>query len=275
MEFPIRFADTERIAPDTFVIRQIAGEGMGPVVHYLNSMVIAGSEPVIVDTGAALTREGWLERAFELVDPADVRWIYLSHDDSDHTGNVHEVLERCPNASLVGTWFMLMRMADSKMLPLDRVRLVNDGEAFRAGDRELVAVTPPVYDSPTTRGLYDTRSRVYWASDAFATAVPHLVDDVEELDPAFYAESFLHTQQMLSPWVGWLDCERYGAHVERVASLNPRYVASAHGPTLHGGQIARAFDLFGALPNLPAQAPMGQSELDAVLGALAAGPVAA
>ena len=68
MDVPIRFVDTERVTPDTHVVRQIAGEGMGPVAHYINSAVITGAEPVIVDCGPAITREGWLERTFELVD---------------------------------------------------------------------------------------------------------------------------------------------------------------------------------------------------------------
>ena len=52
MDVPLRFLDTERVTPDTHVIRQVAGEGMVPVVHYLNSAVVTGAEPVIVDAGS-------------------------------------------------------------------------------------------------------------------------------------------------------------------------------------------------------------------------------
>ena len=55
---------------------------------HLNSLVIQGPEPVIVDTGAALLREQWAEQVFGLVEPDAVRWIFLSHDDADHTGNL-------------------------------------------------------------------------------------------------------------------------------------------------------------------------------------------
>ena len=30
MDVPVRFIDTERVAPDTYVLRQIFGEGTGP-----------------------------------------------------------------------------------------------------------------------------------------------------------------------------------------------------------------------------------------------------
>ena len=40
----------------------------------------------------------------------------------------------------------------------DHVTRVACGAAFDAGDRKLAAIRPPVFDSPTTRGLYDPSS---------------------------------------------------------------------------------------------------------------------
>jgi flavorubredoxin len=272
MDVPVRFTDTERVAPDTFVIRQLFGEGMGPVAHYVNSAVITGAEPVIVDTGPALTRAGWLERAFEIVDPADVRWVFLSHDDIDHTGNLTTVMDMCPRATLVTTMFSIERMAAEALVPLDRVRLVNDGESWLAGDRELVAVTPPTFDSPTTRGLYDTSSGVYWASDSFAAGVPHPVDDVADLDAALYADSFLTTNQMLSPWHQWLDPARFTGHLARIAALDARTVTSAHGPALRGSQITWALGLLTELPDRPPLGDISQGDLEQLLTAFGSAP---
>ena len=74
---------------------------------------------------------------FGLVDPADVRWVFLSHDDSDHTGNLAPVLDLCPNATLVTSWFANERMSGDLVVPPHRQRWVNDGESFDAGDRTL------------------------------------------------------------------------------------------------------------------------------------------
>ncbi|MBI5967166.1 MAG: MBL fold metallo-hydrolase, partial [Deltaproteobacteria bacterium] len=94
------------VAPDTYVIRQLTGEGTpAPMNVYVNSLVINGREPVIVDTGTVSNREGWMRDVFSIVDPKDVRWIYLSHDDPDHTGNLRQALAACPNATLVTNWF--------------------------------------------------------------------------------------------------------------------------------------------------------------------------
>ena len=274
MDAPFRFLDTQQIAPDTYVIRQLLGEGAGPVAVHMNSMVITGREPVIVDTGAAVTSDGWIERAFELVDPQDVRWIFLSHDDTDHTGSLLKVLDMAPNATLVTNWFSVERMSADHALPLDRMRWVNDGESFNVGDRDLLAITPPTFDSPTTRGLYDPKTGVYWASDSFAIPVPHEVSTVDELDPQFFRDGFHQFQTMVSPWVQWLDEAKYHVHLDRVERLGATVVAGAHAVTLRDEQVATAFELLRTLPSVPPVQWPGQADLDGILAAMAAAPAA-
>jgi flavorubredoxin len=260
-----RRLEPERIAPDTYVIRQLFGEGIAPTAVYVNSMVIAGAEPVIVDTGPAVARGDWMADVFSIVDPEDVRWVFLSHDDHDHVGNLPEVLDLCPNATLVTTMFTVERLAAEYLLPLHRARLVNDGDRFTAGDRELLAVVPPTFDSPTTRGLLDTRTGVYWGVDSFGTPVPSEITDVAEIPRRAYEAGFLQMNRLLSPWHQWLDAGRYGIHIDRVRGLGASVVASAHGPALRGDQIATALDLLGRLPHLPAAPVPGQEVLEAIV----------
>ena len=151
-------------------------------------MVIRGAEPVIVDTGTPANRTQWLEDVFALVEPEDVRWIFLSHDDVDHTGNLDEALAACPNAKRrvqLGDGrapHQLLRLP-ARPLPLGRC----DGESFDVGDRTLHAIRPPVFDSPTTRGLYDPTTKVYWSVDTFATPLPDPSMGIADLDQEFWA----------------------------------------------------------------------------------------
>ena len=234
MELSITFPDPLRIAEGTYLIRPLAQPPGAPVAIHVNSMVIQGAEPVIVDTCASLVREQWAEQVFGLVEPEDVRWIFLSHDDTDHTGNLELTLEMCPNATLVTSWFASERMMGEMPLPLDRQRWVGDGESFDAGDRRFVAVRPPTFDSPTTRGLYDTSTGVYWASDAFGTPVLGLVDHIDEVPAEMLAESAMAFSSMLSPWHEVVDATKFGAGCDRVATLRPSVIVGAHGPQLSG-----------------------------------------
>jgi flavorubredoxin len=265
MDLTLMFPDPLRIAEDTFLIRPLAQAPGAPVAMHLNSMVIQGAEPVIVDTGAALFREQWAEQVFALVDPADVRWVFLSHDDSDHTGNLQLTLDMCPNATLVTSWFATERMSGEMMIPPTRQRWLGDGETLELADRRLVAVRPPTFDSPTTRGLYDTSTGVYWSSDAFGTPVLGLVDHIDEVPAEMLAESAMAFSSMLSPWHTVVDATKFGTWVDRVAELRPTAVVGAHGPLLSGASIDVALERMRRLPDAPLAAMPGQDVLEQLI----------
>ena len=258
-----------RIADDTFVTGTLYQAPGAPVGVHLNSMIIRGAEPVLVDTGAAATSAQWLEDTWSIVDPADVKWVFLTHEEPDHAGNVRAVLDACPNATLVTSWFALERLAALHPVPLHRVRWLNDGESFHVGDRTLHAITPPVYDAPTTRGLFDDRTGVYWAADAFGAPVPEAMTDADDLPAAAWEEGFLGFARMVAPWHRLLSPDRFDQEVGRVARLRPSVVASGHGPAVRGPRLEQAFTLIRTLPDMPAAPLPGQHDLEQIL--LAAG----
>jgi flavorubredoxin len=230
--------------------------------------VIRGREPVVVDTGTRANRMHWLADVFSLVEPRDVKWIYLSHDDSDHTGNLAEVLEACPNATLVTNWFMCERMIADFHIPLERCRWVDDGQTIDVGDRVLATVTPPTYDSPTTRGLFDMSTGMYWASDSFAMPVAHAVDSASELPDGAFSEGLSLFQRALSPWILELDAAKWSKRIERVQRLDAKVIAGAHGPLLHGARIAQAFAELAKIPSHGVAALPNQAVLDQMLAAM-------
>ena len=266
-EAPATRVAPTRVDTDTWVIHQVQHALGAPLSVYLNSMVIAGSEPVVVDTGSPNNRHQWLEDVFGIVEPADVRWVLLSHDDSDHTGNLVPLLEACPNATLVCSWAIVERFSNAFGFPLERCRWLNDGETLDVGDRGLRAVRPPVYDSPATRGFLDERTGVYWGVDAFATPCPsEPVPTVADLDAGFWAEGMaMFVHHALSPWVTMVDRERFAAEVERVRGMGMTTIATAHSPLITPATVADAFSLLSRLPDAMVPPAPDQSVLDAIL----------
>ena len=193
----------ERVTPDTYIVHQVQ-EALGqPLTVYLNSMVITAAEPVLVDTGTIANRAQWLEDTFSIVDPADVRWVFLSHDDIDHTGNLLEVMELCPSATLVCSWAMVERHTNVFAFPLHRCRWVDQGDTIDVGDRRLRVVMPPVWDSPTSKGVFDEATGVYWAVDAFACPMPDVpVSSVAEMETdLWHTGTTMFADHALAPWL--------------------------------------------------------------------------
>jgi hypothetical protein len=260
-----------RASDDTYVIPQLF---MAPPIGYFycNSLVIKAKEPVIVDTGTPLGRKDWFERAFELVDPKDVRWIFLSHDDRDHSGNLIQVLDACPNATLVTSWFAIGRMAEEWMIPLDRVHLMYDGDSFDAGDRTLTLVRPPFFDSPVTVGLFDAKTRTYWSVDSFATPQAHEAEDVAQLDQEAWRDGVLLANRLNHPWFQWLDEAKWGKHVDRVQGLGIEHIVGCHTPAIHGAAaVEEAFGLIRRVPSMEPWKEPTQDDLMQLIGSMTAG----
>ena len=265
---PRTYVPPSKIAADTWVIHQVQPALGQALFVYINSLVILGAEPVLVDTGTPANREQWLKDAFSLVDPNDVRWVFLSHDDVDHTGNLDEVMTACPNATLVCNWAMVERHTNSFDFPLERCRWVMHGEALNVGDRTLHALRPPVFDSPTTRGLFDPTTGVYWAVDTFATPLPDPQIGVGDLDPDFWEFGMtLFALGAVSPWLSMVDEAKFAASVDQVQRLDITTIACCHSPVLDGSDIERAFAHVRQLPSVDPPPLPDQSVLEQIVAA--------
>ena len=264
-----RLAPT-KVASETFLIHDHQGEGTAPVSVPLNALVIRGAEPTVVDTGAPEHRAQFLDDVCSIVDPQDIRWIFITHDDVDHHGNLSAVMELAPRATVVVNWFLAQRMGASLGVSPLRQRWVSDGERIDVGDRSLLAVRPPVYDSPVTRGLFDPTTGVYWSSDAFATPMATPVRDVAAMDPVFWDEGMVMFNRYLSPWLDLVDDARFQREVDRVRALGASCIVGAHTPMIGRSHIDQAISATrrsttADVPPQPDQAVL--SQIQQVLGA--------
>ena len=257
MDAPLRIAEETYLLPGSFPV-----PGLG--LLQINPLVIRAEQPVLVDTGPPVFREQYLEAVFSLLDPADVRWIFLSHDDRDHSGNLMQLLDLCPNARLVSTFVGVGRMGEEWQIPMHRVVLVNDGESFDAGDRTLTAIRPPLFDAPGTRGLWDASTGVYYAVDCFGAFVPGPCEQVADVPEEAYEAGFATFNRLNHPWHEVSDPAKVAAQVDRVRRLEPRAIVTYHGPTAHhrSGQLCDALVAAASMDPLPLPT---QADLEAML----------
>lgn len=255
-----------QVAEETFVIPHVFPVPLRDQIM-VNSLLIRGEEPVIVDTGPPTRSAEWLEAAWSLVDPKAVRWIFLSHDDGDHLGSLDAVLEACPNARLVTGWFATGRLAvdHGRELPVPRCLWANEGDSFTAGDRTLTAVRPPIFDAPTTRGLFDSRTGVYWSSDAFGLFTPGEFENAGDIAADQRWTAFDESAQLISPWVRWVDPTRYGRHIDTIEALGVEVIVGAHGPAFTGSMVGEALRRMRDVPDLPGVDEPNQGHLDQIL----------
>jgi flavorubredoxin len=195
----------------------------------VNASLIRSPQPVLVDTGLAALGAEFLATLESLIDPVDLRWIWITHTDADHVGNLRRVLERAPSARLVIN-FLGMAKLDLLGLPTDRVHLLNPGQTLDVGDRKLLAVQPPVYDAPETMAVFDTMSRTLFSADSFGGLLQGMVEDAQEIPDEELRQGMLAWSRVDAPWLGDIDPARFARNLESVRDLDPDMLVSSHLP---------------------------------------------
>lgn len=223
--------NTHRIGDVTVLsdYAEVAGIGFLPV----NAFVLHAEQPVVIDSGLSTADKDFVSALADVLDPADVRWVWITHPDRDHTGGLWSLMEAAPQATLVSTFLGVGVMTCEWEVPLDRVFLLNPGQALDVGDRRLHAFRPPLFDSPATMGFLDGFSGALFSSDCFGAPLPSaelatsadvraVGDEVRDLQ--------LLWASVDSPWVHQVDPATFGATVDPIRAMAASAVFSAHLP---------------------------------------------
>lgn len=205
--------------------------GLGSLA--VNAFLVNGSQPLLVDTGLALLADDFMRQLGSLIDPAALRWIWITHADADHVGNLASLLQVAPEARVVTT-FLGMGKMQMQGLPMDRVYLLNPGQTLDAGDREFRALTPPVYDAPETTGLFDTRSHYLFSSDCFGALLPEPAASAAEVDQARLREGLIAWAGIDAPWIRQVERNRLRRVLEELGKYKPDLLLSSHLPPAQG-----------------------------------------
>lgn len=204
----------------------VPGLGALPV----NAFLLAGAEPLLVDTGLAALSEPMVERLGASVDLQDLRWIWLSHTDADHIGNLDRILALAPNAKVVTNFLGAGKMGMLGAGSPDRLRLLEPGEVLEVGGRRLHQVRPPYYDAPETMGFFDETDRLLYAADAFGALLPGSVETIAEVPAETLREGMVAWSSVDAPWLAQMDRELLGRMLGALEALEPSCVLSAHLP---------------------------------------------
>jgi len=258
-----------KVTPDIDVLPSyfpIAGFGLVPV----NAFVLKAREPMLVDTGLHQDHDAFLDALRSVIDPADLRWLWLTHPDQDHVGSLRTLMADVPHLKLITTFLGYGVLSLFESVPLDRVYLLNPGESLDIGDRQITAYKPPTFDNPATTGFFDSKSRALFSSDCFGALVQSPADMAEDIAPEDLRAGQTLWTSIDSPWLHKVDQAKFARELNVVRDLEPSYVLSSHLPPAR----ARTESFISTLAGVPDADPFvgpNQAALTAMLAAMTQG----
>lgn len=259
------------VAPNVTALTSVAEV---PTLGHLavNAFLLTDGEPLLVDTGFTPERDAFLTELGDVIDLADLRWIWLTHADRDHTGAISDLLSAAPNATVLTSFYTVGLMGcGNQPIPPERAYLVRDGSDVAIGGRRLRAMRPPLFDNPGTLGFLDASTGVLYCSDflgaALGSADGALAEDVAEVKPDELSHGQLVWGSVDAPWVHLAASSRLAGAMDAVAALQPMTVLSTHLPPLRVG-LEEHLNRLSALPSLAATQLPDQAAMEAAMAAL-------
>jgi glyoxylase-like metal-dependent hydrolase (beta-lactamase superfamily II) len=257
--------DIKRVFEDTFALPAWAPlPGLG--VLSVNAFLINAADPVLVDTGLGALREDFMQRLRGLIDPEALRWIWITHADADHVGNLHAVLQAAPNARIVTTYLGMGKLA-LQNFPPERCYLLNPGQELDAGDRRLLAVTPPTYDAPETTGLLDKKTGALFTADTFGALLRQPCEQTTDVAPDELRQGMVGWATVDAPWLSLAKKDAFLDSLKQFLALRPSRILSSHLPEVEPAQYDLLFDTVAAAPDAPSFVGPDQAAIEAMMTA--------
>ena len=264
MDAPYQAAADVHVLP---INMPIPGVGFLPI----NAYVLLAEEPVLVDTGVGIDAEPFMDALSAIIDPRALRWVWLTHDDADHTGNIQRVMEAAPNARLVSHAFSVLRMASWWPVPFDRVQAIRVGDRITAGDRTLRAVAPPLFDNPLSIGVLDEATGSLFSVDSFGALLPEPTQDAADVPHDALAGGMRAWATADSPWAHIVNRPQFSQVLDSVRQLQPARIFSSHLPAASGTSLESFLGVLESVPDAePAHVP-SHEEFSWMLQQLASG----
>jgi flavorubredoxin len=217
------------VAADTEILpafMPVPAMGVLPV----NAFVIHAAQPVLIDAGLPALAEEFVATLAEAIDPADLRWIWITHMDADHVGALERLLALAPQAKIATNFLGFGKLGMRLPVAPERVHLINPGQTLDVGDRKLVALEPPTYDAPETLGLFDTRSHALFSSDSFGAVLDRPAETTAEIDPDELRRGMTTWASVDAPWIHEVTRHVLAQRLDRLPLSAASVVLSSHLP---------------------------------------------
>ena len=153
-----------------------------------------------------------------------IDYIISLHTEQDHSGSTELLLQRFPEAKLLGSAKVAEFLEIHLNIPADEVQIIEDGERLDLGGIGLTCIPIPFAHWPDNTMYWLEEERILFSSDLYGShyAAPTYKaadEDIQlETTRSYFAEIMMPTSKQVA------------RHVAKTRELDPAIICPAHGP---------------------------------------------
>lgn len=190
-----------------------------------NSYFINAEKKTLIETTKAKFWPTYLEKIKQVTDPSEISYIVVDHTEPDHSGNIANLLELCPEATIVGSANALKFLRDLVGREFKSLA-VKDGDTLDLGNKTLRFINALNLHWPDSIYTWLEEDQVLFTCDSFGCHYCNeaMYDDLcGDFDDAFT----YYFDAILRPFSKYmLDA------IERIKDLDIKAICPGHGPIL-------------------------------------------
>lgn len=200
-----------------------------------NAYLVQGSEKNVLIDAVDPAMADVLKR--QLADVKKIDYIVSQHTEQDHSGTIPQLLELYPHSTLLCSQKAKDLLIDHLGIPVERIKVVEDGETLSLGDKTLRFIYTPWVHWPETMVTYLPEDRILFSCDFFgshlATSDLYASENAYVMEAAkrYYAEIMMPFRKMIQN------------NLKKIHDIEFDLIAPSHGPIYdHPEQIVSAYE---------------------------------
>ncbi|MFA8300691.1 MAG: FprA family A-type flavoprotein [Hyphomicrobiales bacterium] len=190
-----------------------------------NSYFINAEKKAVVETSKEKFWDVYEAKLRQVVNPEEIEYIILNHTEPDHSGNVRNLLQIAPNATVVGSGNAIRYMKDLLGFEFKHL-VVKDGHTLDLGNKTIRFISAPNLHWPDSMYSYLEEDKLLFTCDSFGCHYAHenMYDDqVGDFKDAFD----YYFDVILKPFSKFLL-----KAIDKIRPLDIEAICTGHGPLL-------------------------------------------
>lgn len=193
--------------------------------------------PLVFDAGSHLHNAQIMADLKQLVGNTPPGYVFLTHTELPHTGNIRTILDTWPSTKLVVSSAILPHVELPWWVTEDQVQYGYAGTVGEYGGRQIYFLDGILKDQPGTHWMYDVKTGTLFTADAFGYLLPPAADQMfdDEMEGGVPVEWLKRYHAGAFRFLPMVSGAKVNADMASVLSARPvRVLAPTHGNAVRG-----------------------------------------